>query len=233
MDNEEFLIALEELVRQDGFESQNAAIEWANKITSLLLKLPNKNYHEVFSANAYYFNIEGLSADLQTSAYNIMKTQLNLAIQELKLNIKEEQEMRGKHFPANSYLEIQQYVSKILSRANNMLWICNPYLDQLIIEEITLVKANQIKILTNNIDEVFKKRLRAARKQFSSKSIEVRLNQNIHDRYFILDQKEIWSIGTSYNEGAGKKPTIIQQVKDDTENIISSYNAIWEESLPE
>lgn len=229
MDNQTLLIELEKLVPENGFKSQDAAIEWTNKVTSLLNKLPNKDYYEIFRNNVHYFCLP-LSADLQTSAYNIMKSQLNSAIEELKLNVKEEQELRGKHFSANSYLDIQKYVNKILTRANNTLWICDPYLDQLIIEDITLVSAAQIKILTNDPSEVFKKRLTAAKKQFSDKSIEVRLNKNIHDRYFILDKKEIWSIGTSYNEKAGKKPTTIQQIKDDTVKIISDYTTIWNAS---
>lgn len=229
MNNEELLIMLKELVPKNGFPSQDAAIEWTNKIIPILNRLPNKSYYEIFKEKAHYFCLP-LSADLRTSAYNVMKSQINSAIEELKLNVKEEQEMQGKHFPANSYLDIQNYVSKILVSANEMVWICDPYLDELILNEITLMRANQIRILTNNIKEVFKNRLVAVKKQFSSKSIEVKLHKNIHDRYFILDKKEIWSIGTSYNEGAGKKPTIVQRVKDDTENIISSYNKMWDES---
>lgn len=229
MNNEALLIELEKLVPENGFKSQDAAIEWTNKIKPLLNQLPNKDYHEVFSNYAHYF-CWPLSADLQTSAYNMMKSQLSSAIEELKSTIKEEQELRGKHFPANSYLDIQKYVGTILTRANKMLWICDPYLDQLIIEDMTLVGATQIKILTNNPPEVFKKRLVAAKKQFSDKSIEVKLNKNIHDRYFIVNKREVWSIGTSYNEKAGKKPTTIQRVKDDADKIIKNYTEIWDES---
>lgn len=195
MNSKELLLALQQLVTENGFKSQEVAIEWTNKVSPLLNKLSNKNYYEVFSNYAPYFCLL-LSADLQSSAYNIMKSQLNSAIEELQLNIKEEEEMQGKHFPANSYLDIQKYVSRIFIRANNLIWICDPYLDQLIIEEIPLMKATQIKILTNHVNEVFKKRLTAAKKQLASKSIEVKLNQNIHDRYFILDKSEVWSIGT-------------------------------------
>ena len=229
MDNKSLLTELENLAPKSSFASQSAVIEWTSKVSALLNKLPNKDYYEVFRANIHYLCLP-LSADLQNSAYNIMKSQLDSAIEELKIKTREEQEIQGKHFPANSHLDIQKYVSKIISRANNMLWICDPYLDQLIVEDLTLVGANKIKILTNNPPEIFKKRLAAAKKQFQEKTIEVRLNNNIHDRYFILDKSEIWSIGTSYNEKAGKKPTTIQQIKDDAEKIIADYEAIWSKS---
>ena len=71
----------------------------------------------------------------------------------------------------------------------------------------------------------------AAKKQFPSKSIEARLHQKIHDRNFIIDKKEVWSIGTSYKEKVGNKPTTIVQIKDDTAlKIIAHYSTLWSES---
>lgn len=231
MNNETLLIELEKLVPENGFKSQKAAIEWTNKISPLLNKLPNKHYYEVFSDNAQYFCLP-LSADFQTSAYNTMKSQLNSAIEELKLKVKEEKEMLGKHFPANSYLNIQEYVSNILKRASSMILICDPYIQPSIVEEVSLIRATQIHILTNNpkTHGVFKKRLGAAKSQFPDKLIEVRLNTKFHDRHLILDEKEIWSMGTSYDGSFGKKTTTIQPIKDDAVKLISYYTKMWNES---
>lgn len=229
MDNNILLIELEKLVPKNGFDSQDAAIEWTTKVTSLLKIVPNKDYYETFRFYAQYFCLN-LSANLQTTAYNIMKSQLNTAIAELKFNAAEELEMQGKYFRANSYLDIQKFVSKIIGRAHKELWICDGYLDQLIIEDLTLAKADEIKILTYDPSELFKKRLAAAKKQFSNKLIEARLNSKIHDRYFILDKNEVWSIGTSYNEKAGNKPTNLMKIKDDTTNIINDYMEMWNNS---
>ncbi len=230
MDNQaKVLSKLEALLPSNGFDSKEAAIEWTEQVSSLLKRLPNQEYYANFARYMHYFCLD-LSSDLQAQAYRIMKSQLNGAINEIKHNLEEELEAQGKYFHINTHLELQKAVSKLISCAFKALWICDAYLDHLIIEELSVVKCNEIKILTNKPSDLFKQRLVALRKQFPKKQIEVRLNAKIHDRYFIIDEQEVWICGTSYNVNAGNKPTTLAKFEDDATNLIQGFNKIWDGS---
>lgn len=198
MDKDLLLKSLEALYPSNGFENQEKAVEWTTKVIPLLRALPNQDYYNTFSNYSPYF-CNNFSPDLLTGAYLIMKSQLKTAIEELKLEIGEEKKFEGKYFSANSQLDIQKTVGKILGMVKVKLWVCDAYMDHLIVEELAETNASEVRLLTKEMKDLFKIRLEAAKKQLPDKKIEVRLNQSFHDRYFILDETDVWSIGTSYN----------------------------------
>lgn len=231
MNTEQLLKKLVDLLPNNGFSSQEEAIIWTTKVIPLLDKVPNKELYKTFSYYANYFCLS-LSADTQASAYAIMKSQLNTAIEQLKVKIAEEKNLDSKYFQANCFLDIQKYISRIICSANHTLSICDAYMDKLIIEELTETTASEIKLLTKSINDLFKIRLMAAKKQLKNKNIEVKISDKFHDSYFIVDNNEIWSLGTSYNEKIGKKPTAVTKVKNDSGKIINDFNILWSRAKP-
>lgn len=230
MDNGELLIKLKGLVSNNGFDSHEEAIEWADELSSLLQQHPNTQYYNAINQPAYEFRIQ-LSADRQTNNYNIMKSELRKSISELEAILQDENLQTERHFAENSHLAIQKYIKKILLSAQTDLWICDAYADHVIIEELDEVIANGIKILTTkgNKKPLFSTRLNAARTQLNIKSIEVKTNTNIHDRYIIIDQCEVWQIGTSYNDKAGGKQTSISKFEEPKakQGFIDTFNNLW------
>lgn len=92
MDKKEILKRLEELYNinevNEGFESQQAAISWSNKVAPLL-KLVNLQYYTNFILNSHKLNLP-LSSYTLEPAFNIMKSQLEMAIEELKNDLASE-----------------------------------------------------------------------------------------------------------------------------------------------
>jgi len=73
---------------KEGFPSQQACIDWANKVGPLLKF--NQQYYVNFMQNAYKMNLN-LSSYTLIPAFNIMVSQLQMAVNELE-NLEEEEE---------------------------------------------------------------------------------------------------------------------------------------------
>jgi len=67
---------------KNGFKSQDECIQWSNMVAPLLQF--NSQYYSNFVASSHRINIKGISADLATSLLNTMKSQIQMAIEELK-----------------------------------------------------------------------------------------------------------------------------------------------------
>ena len=87
MNKQKILEKLEELYGlkevTEGFSSQAACIEWSNKVAPLLKF--NEQYYVNFMQNAHKINLP-LSSYTLGPALNIMKSQVKMAIEELKLD---------------------------------------------------------------------------------------------------------------------------------------------------
>jgi hypothetical protein len=111
-----------------------------------------------------------------------MHSQVEMAIEEFKLGVEAENALQDQfYFPPNSQLDIQKVVARILTQAKSKLWICDGFMDEKIIEELTEVVAPEIKLLTKQPKPLFKQRLVAAHQQFlATKKIEAKLTNDIH-----------------------------------------------------
>lgn len=219
------LFELEELNK--GFKSQDAAISWSNKVAPLL-KFINPQYYSNFIHNSHKLNLN-LSNYTTIPTLKIMKSQIEMAIEELKLRIELEEGLPDEmYFQESSQLDIQKNISRIIRQSNTSLWICDGYMDEKIIEELTEVSAQEIKLLTKQPKNLFKQRLAAAKQQFTSKIIEARKSDKFHDRYYIIDQDHVWALGSSYNN-AGKKSTFLSRIKNEAEKqkIIADFGNWW------
>lgn len=213
-----------------SFNSQTDAIEWTTKVIPLLQLLPNQTYYINFNMRAHEFTIQ-LSADRQSSNFHFMLNQIKTAIEEIKLNIEHKNKPKGKHIPQGGFLDIQKAVSSLVQTANNKLWFCDAYMDHLIIEEINSIPAKEIFLLTSDkikAQQKFNTRLDAAKKQFKDKNIEVKIYNKIHDRYFYIDEKNVWILGTSFNISAGGKPTSLNQITVDVDKYIQDFKKQWQ-----
>ena len=69
-----------------------------------------------------------------------------------------------------------------------------------------------------------------------TRPLEVRLaaEKTIHDRAIFIDDKEAWTVGTSFNAIATKAPTLLQRVGqiDVFPDKLAAYRAIWGAASP-
>jgi hypothetical protein len=212
---------------KEGFESQDEAIGWSNKVAPLL-KFVDLQYYENFVMNSHKLNL-GLSSHSLIPALNIMKSQMEMAIEELKIRIEMDEGIPDEtYFPEESYLSIQKNIARIIRQSQRLLRICDSYMDEKLIEELTDVNAKEIRLLMRTPKGLFLQRLEAAQKQFPSKCIEARESDKFHDRYYIVDDDQVWSLGASYNK-AGQKATLISRIRSDSERdrVISDFERWW------
>ena len=229
MDKKLLLKKLEELFQikkvRGGFKSQQDAISWSNKVAPLLQF--NQQYYVNFMQNAYNLNLN-LSSYTIIPSLNIMKSQIEMAIEELKLKIEMEESIPNQmYFPENSFLDIQKNIARVIRQAQKSLWVFDAYMDGKIIEELSDVSAAEIKLLTQQTKGLFQQRLIALKQQFPNKEILVKTSDKSHDRFYIIDQEQIWTLGASFNK-AGHKATLLSKVTDSEKpKIINYFNSWW------
>ncbi|OGQ11934.1 MAG: hypothetical protein A2026_07670 [Deltaproteobacteria bacterium RBG_19FT_COMBO_46_12] len=133
-----------------------------------------------------------------------------------------------RYFSPGSHLGIQKYLARVLRMAKASLWICDPYMDEKIVEEISNVGASEIRLLTSKQKGLFSQRLAAAKLQFPEKKIEAKIYDKCHDRYYFIDKEQVWTLGASYNK-AGEKATLLSMLKDETERqkIMNDFEVWW------
>ena len=98
----------------------------------------------------------------------------------------------------------------ILNKANKEIIIIDNYAGKELLDILKNIN-KKIIIVTKNIDEILKKKYES---QYSN--ITFINNDSFHDRFLIIDRKEIYTIGSSIKD-IGKKTTCINKIEDEKE----------------
>lgn len=93
MDKKALLTKLETLFNmpevKNGFPSREVCVDWANRVAPLLKF--NKQYYVNFAQNAHKMNLP-LSSHTLVPAFRVMTSQIQMAIEELRMDIEENEE---------------------------------------------------------------------------------------------------------------------------------------------
>jgi hypothetical protein len=208
--------------------------EWAAEVKPLLNFFNSDLKYNFSSAINGYMMFAALGEKFVNSNLLKMKHALKSAIEELKLQITESGSLnRQEYFPSNKQLSIQITISSIIRKAESQLWVCDPYLDHLIIDELIDIQISEIKLLTGKPKNLFLSRLTAAKSELNYLSLEARSSDLLHDRFLVLDENVVWTLGTSFNVHAGNKPTTLVELVDATarNKMIIDFKKIWAASI--
>ena len=118
---------------------------------------------------------------------------------------------KEKLFLPNAEYDSYSYVFNILKKAKKELVIIDPYADITMLDLIRNIECSII-LITSNKSKLLKSEIDKFNKQYNK--LKVIKSNNFHDRYFILDRKEIYHIGTSINH-MGNKVFSINLLEDD------------------
>jgi hypothetical protein len=132
------------------------------------------------------------------------------------------------YYSQGNFYEAKRMVIKIMRSANNSIVIIDPYLDDIIFNYIDLIDVEiDIKLVTSQIKKMFKELLNDLKN--IRKNIDARQSEGFHDRYIIIDGKEIWNLGTSINY-IGKNAFQINKVtgKETIDKVMNDYNLWWQ-----
>ena len=129
-------------------------------------------------------------------------------------------------FPQGDSYKGKMAVLDIMKEAEDSIVIIDPYLDETIFKYIEHIDTKiKIKLITSKIQGLFIDFLNDLKNL--GKEIDTRQSKSCHDRYIILDGKEIWHLGTSINS-IGKGAFQINKVVDKkaTSDIFKNYK-LW------
>ena len=114
-----------------------------------------------------------------------------------------------------------------MMKANKSLIIIDQYLDETILPFIdSLDDKIEIKLLTSKKRSIFVSLYNDLIK--IKKNIEAKLNTDCHNRYIIIDENEIWDLGTSIN-GYGKSAFTLKRKTDNEQiqKLLSDCSKWW------
>ena len=129
--------------------------------------------------------------------------------------------------PEQKY-EAYRLLISIFKGAKKNVWIIDNYLGEVVFDFIDVIdKQVSIKIITDNKKPIFK-RLYLAFKQKGNINIDAKINPISHNRYFVIDDKIIYSIDASVNT-IGKKDFMMHRVIDKEQEVFEKIKKWWDD----
>jgi hypothetical protein len=206
-------------------QKEDSFIQWFGKTSAIIRMLDKPRYSMELSTinNTIYSNffpdVNSAILKLKTLLHEIVNT-LRFEL-EVPTSIAIDTGMTFVYF---------DNVRKIIQEAKIELFVIDAYLDADFFSNFLTfcTPGIKIKILTSRyLDQII-----PAAKSFCNEKgvvVEVRSSKAFHDRYLFIDNKKCIQSGASFKDG-GNKPTIITEVTDAFDAMLSTYNKIWDES---
>ena len=117
-----------------------------------------------------------------------------------------------------------KFVSDIFRSAKKSIVIIDNYIDNTVLVHLTDVKKNvNVKILTKSVSDKLKLDIEKFKKQHLS--IEVKVFKRSHDRFIIIDEKEVYHFGASLKD-LGKKWFAFSKFEKDALQLLEKIEDI-------
>lgn len=183
--------------------------QWA---TSIL-----KNYIQ----NGYVINSEKITnerfVNLENDV-NILKSQMN-EVKSLVKNNKLETS-QGIFYDGEVY-DSYTFILDLIKKAKNEIILIDNYIDDTVLTLFSKISDTKIIIYTNTISKQLKLDFEKYLKQYDN--ITLKTFKNSHDRFLILDKKDIYHIGASLKD-LGKKWFAFSKMNLDIDELIKKLN---------
>lgn len=146
---------------------------------------------------------------------------------------------RGAFIPAGNVFDAMARAGKLFSEATVDLLIIDPYLDEKFLTNFAPL-ANEgvpMRILRDSFQMKgsIAPMFNAWVTQHGTKRpMEFRLaaSRTLHDRLIIVDRKDVWLVGQSFNNLAVRAPTSFAKADPDTASLkIPAYEATWDSAV--
>jgi hypothetical protein len=142
---------------------------------------------------------------------------------------------QGAFIPVGEPFTAISAVSKVLGQAVSRALIVDPYADANLLWDFAGLAPEgvQIMVLADKADH--KPALKAAAERWvqqfgQRRPMHVRLasSKTLHDRLIVVDDREAWTVGQSFNALAKRAPTSLVRADPETAKMkIQAYNSMW------
>ncbi len=190
---------------------------WSNKILKeYMLKGYVINENRVIVTNENYISLVESVNNINNDVADINN---RLFIIETKINSKELP--IEKIFYDGEVYDAYAIIQIIFSSANNEIIIIDNYIDRSVLDRLKVKKQNvSIKIYTSINSRLLSRDISIYNNQYGS--LSVLYKTNIHDRFIIIDNKELYHLGASIKD-AGRKVFAINKMDNSfINNLLSS-----------
>ena len=188
-------------------KSQNGIIfrKWANNVLKEFLLKGYCVSDRAIVSKDNYFNLYNKVISLDTEVSKIKK---QIA------NIKPDSQIfyKGEYFESNSFIK------NIVNDANDELVVIDPYFEEKSLNNLKIKKNIKCLIITSSKNKLSNSIINCFSKEYFP--ILIKICDDFHDRFLIVDHETIYHIGTSLNY-LGNKTFIINKIND----------AVWREDF--
>ena len=183
--------------------------QWATKIL--------KNYIQ----NAYVINGEKITNERFVNLENDVNT-LKSQMSEVKSFVKNNklETNQGIFFDGQVY-DSYSFTIDLVKRAKDEIILIDNYIDDTVLTLFSKIPTIKITIYTNTISKQLKLDFDKYSKQYDN--ITLKNFQNSHDRFLLIDKKEIYHIGASLKD-LGKKWFALSKMNLDIDELIKKLN---------
>lgn len=129
-------------------------------------------------------------------------------------------------FSADQRYEAYRLLVAIFKGAGESIWIVDNFLDEVLFDFIDVVnKGVSFRLVTDGQKSIFK-RLYLSLKEKNDVVIEAKINNISHDRYLVIDEKIVYSLGASINT-IGKKDFMIHRLETKQDEVLAKIKQWW------
>jgi hypothetical protein len=220
-------------VIKDGIESKDDLMNWSSKVVPLLQF--NPQYQSKFIS---YQEVAVLAQlKLQTrQAFQMMKSQVVMAIEELKLmnefeSSNSDQKIREKLFPKGFYYDASKALGDIIKSAKVSIYLIDNFIDENILNFFTIKEDTvELRIITKDIKDVVKQYAKQFNRQFGK--LEIHISNDYHDRFLIIDEKIYYHFGASLKD-LGNKMFMFSEIEESANKkiLFEKWQKDWSTSI--
>lgn len=147
--------------------------------------------------------------------------ELTEKVDEISLQIKSSELPTQGVFFDGQVFDAYELASKIIRSAKNSIILIDNYIDETTLTHLTK-KSNNVKLLllTRNISKQLQLDVQKANEQYEN--FEIRLFSKSHDRFLIIDNKEVYHLGASLKDLGKKWFSFSKMDKTSVETILKS-----------
>ena len=131
-------------------------------------------------------------------------------------------------FTANQRYEAYKTLIHLLKSAERSIVIVDNFLDEIVFDFLDIIPVTiSVRMITSDRKPIFR-RLFLALKEKGETNIEAKVNTTSHDRYLVVDDLNVYSLGASLNT-IGKGDFMIHRLNEQTDIVLKKVEQWWVE----